>query len=34
MALERRTVRIISIAIAVITIFGMVAFLLIPLFSQ
>jgi hypothetical protein len=32
MALEKRTLRIISMAVAVITILGMIAFLLIPLF--
>ena len=33
MALEKKTIRIISIIVAVITILGMIAFLLIPLFA-
>jgi uncharacterized membrane protein YadS len=32
MALEKKTMRILSVAVAIITILGMIAFLLIPLF--
>jgi len=31
MALEKKTMRILSIAVAIVTILGMIAFLLIPL---